>query len=112
MLISFIHAEAVAAAKSAAADEAARWTEKFGSPEVAGACGFAWVNVYKVKLSTKVGKEFEAVGFRKSYHKGIEIYNPAGYVGQNVNIKYAGAKAYADVFKKYGFDAYAADRLD
>lgn len=111
MQIMFIHTEAVAAAKEAVEEKVALWTERYGSAE-AGACGFAWVNVYDVKLSTKVGKEFEAVGFRKSYHKGIELYNPAGYPGQNIDIKEAGAVAYAKVFEKYGFKACAGSRLD
>lgn len=112
MQIMFIHAEAVAAAKEAVKESVAKWTERYGSAEVAGACGFAWVNLYGVKLSTKIGKEFEAVGFRKSYHKGLEIYNPSGYPGQNVDVKEAGAVAYAKVLEKYGYKAYAASRLD
>jgi hypothetical protein len=31
---------------------------------------------------------------------------------QNVEVKSAGAEACAEVFKQYGFTAYAGDRLD
>lgn len=112
MQIMFIHTEAVAAAKEAVKGAVAAWTKSYGSAEVAGACGFAWVKVSGVKLSTKVGKEFKELGFDKSYSGGIDLWNPSGYGGQNVEIKYAGAKAYADVFTKYGYKAYAMDRLD
>jgi hypothetical protein len=107
MLIAFIHAEAVAAAKTAVAAA----LEKNGGRDD-GACGFAWVTVSGVKLSTKVGKEFKAVGFDKAYGGGIDLWNPSGYHGQNVWIKYEGAQAYAKVFQAHGFRAYAADRLD
>jgi len=112
MQIMFIHAEAVAAAKDAVKEEVAKWTERYGSAEVAGACGFAWVNVYGVKLSTKIGKEFKDIGFDKAYNGGIQLWNPSGYNGQNVDVKEAGASAYAKVFEKYGYKAYAGSRMD
>lgn len=104
---SEIHAEAKAAAEQAAADMFAKYGNKDAFP-----CGFAWVNVYNVKLSTKIGKEFAKEGFSKSYTKGIELWNPSGYSVQNVNVKAAGANAYAAVLRKYGIDASWSDRLD
>lgn len=101
-----IHREAKAAAEAAAND----MLKRLGGDRMA--CGFAWVNVYGVKLSTKKGKEMMAVGFRKSYQGGIELWNPSGSPVQNVDIKEAGAQAYANVLKRYGFEAYAASRLD
>lgn len=103
---SEIHAEAKAAAVKAASD---KFTAIGGDNYP---CGFAWVIVSNVKLSTKVGKEFANEGFSKSYYKGIELWNPSGSNVQNVDIKYAGAAAYAAVLKKYGIDAYASERLD
>ena len=70
------------------------------------------MNVYGVKLSTKIGKEFAKVGFRKSYSGGIELWNPSKSNVQNVDIKEKGAQAYADVLKAAGFEAYAGSRLD
>lgn len=75
-------------------------------------CGFAWVKVFGVKLSTKAGKEFKALGFRKDYEGGISLWNPGGMNVQNVDVKEAGAQAYAEVLKQYGYTAYAGSRLD
>lgn len=82
------------------------------------ACGFAWVTVYPVyKGNTTAGKEerkvLEAMGFRKDYTgKAYEYWNPSKWGGQNVDVKEAGARAAANVLRKYGFKAYAGSRLD
>ena len=75
-------------------------------------CGFAWVQVFGVKLSTKEGREFARLGFRKSYNGGIELHNPGSLLVQNVDVKMAGAEAYAEVLRATGYKAYALDRLD
>jgi hypothetical protein len=82
-----------------------------------GACGFAWVSVYpKNKGNTKLGKQERAVlkemGFRPSYEGGFQLWDPAGWPGQSIDIKEAGAEAAANVLKKHGFTAYAGSRLD
>ena len=81
------------------------------------ACGFAWVNIWnfngdKIKGNTKVGKMLKAAGLRQNYLKAFEIWNPAKLPVQSLNILEAGAEAAADVFRKYGFEAYAGSRLD
>ena len=76
------------------------------------ACGFAWVNIYKVKGNTKLGKMLKAAGVRQDYTKAFQIWNPSGMAVQNVDTLEAGAEAAADVFRKYGFEAYAGSRLD
>ena len=81
------------------------------------ACGFAWVNIYehngvKLKGNTKMGRAMKAAGIRQDYTKAFQIWNPSGYPVQNVDTLEAGARAAADVFKKYGFTAYAGSRLD
>ena len=48
----------------------------------------------------------------KSYDGAWQIWNPSGLHCQNVDAKEAGAYAAAEVFKKYGFTAYAGSRLD
>jgi hypothetical protein len=101
-----IHKEATEAAKKAADEMLAR----FGGDRLM--CGFAWVNVTGVKLSTKLGKEFAKCGFTKSYHGGIDLWNPSGSPVQNIDIKEAGAGAYAEVLRKHGFSAYPMSRLD
>ena len=76
------------------------------------ACGFAWTNIYKVKGNTKLGRMLKKAGVRQDYTKAFQLWNPAGYPAQNIDTLEAGARAAADVFRKYGFEAYAGSRLD
>ena len=82
-----------------------------------GACGFAWVNIYehngtKLKGNTKMGRAMKAAGVRQDYTKSFQLWNPSGYPTQNIDTLEAGARAAAEVFRKYGFTAYAGSRLD
>jgi len=105
-------AEIVAEAKSAAYQAAMKFFyDKLGGRDQF-ACGFAWVNIYGVKGNTKLGKAFNAQGVTKSYTGGIQLWNPSGMNCQNVDTLAAGADAAAEVFKKYGFEAYSGSRLD
>lgn len=109
-----IRKEMVNAAKDAADD----MYRRFGSTDMTGACGFAWVSICPCyKGNTKLGKAERLVlaklGATKDWTgKNYEIWNPSGYPGQNVDIKEAGAVAAASVLKKYGFNAFANSRLD
>ena len=103
--INQIHAEASAAAQTASQGVFAQTGDGFP-------CGFSWVQVFGVKLNTKEGKMFKALGFRKEYTGGISLWNPGGLPVQNVDVKEAGSKAYAEVLKKYGYTAYSGSRLD
>ena len=76
------------------------------------ACGFAWVNIYGIKGNTKLGRAMKAAGFRKSYDGAWQIWNPSKFPCQNVDTLEAGAIAAQNVFRKYGFTAYAGSRLD
>jgi hypothetical protein len=102
----------VAEAKTAAYDAA----NKFFQEELGGrdqyACGFAWVNIYGIKGNTKMGKVMKAAGIGKDYTGALQIWNPSGFGCQNVDTLEQGARAAAEVFKKYGFTAYAGSRLD
>lgn len=104
--------EIVAEAKA----EAFKAADKFFKERLGGrdqyACGFAWVNIYGIKGNTKMGKALKAAGVRQDYTKAFQIWNPAGYGCQNVDTLEEGARAAADVFRKYGFEAYAGSRLD
>lgn len=106
--VNAIVAEAKQAARVAA--------EKFFQERLGGrdqyACGFAWVNIYKVKGNTKLGKMLKAAGVRQDYTKAFQIWNPAEMGVQNVDTLEAGAEAAAKVFEQYGFTAYAGSRLD
>lgn len=96
--------------------EAFKAADKFFKEKLGGqdqyACGFAWVNIYGVKMNTKIGKAMKAAGLRKDYTGSVCMWNPSKYGCQNVDTLEAGAQAAADVFKKYGFTAYAGSRLD
>ncbi len=76
------------------------------------ACGFAWVNIWGIKGNTKLGRAMKAAGFKRSWDGAWQIWNPSGLHCQNVDAKEQGAYAAAEVFKKYGFTAYAGSRLD
>ena len=76
------------------------------------ACGFAWTNIYKVKGNTKIGRMLKAAGVRQDWNRTFQLWNPAGYPVQNRDTLETGARAAADVFRRYGFEAYAGSRLD
>ena len=102
----------VAEAKNAATVAAQKFfAEKLGGRDQM-ACGFAWVDIFGVKGNTKLGKMLKAAGVRQSYTKSFQLWNPAGMNCQNVDTLEEGARAAANVFKKYGFEAYAGSRLD
>ena len=106
--VQAIVAEARAEAKKAA--------DEFFQTRLGGvdqyACGFAWVDIFGVKGNTKLGRAFKEAGVSKSYTGAFQIWNPADMYVQNVDTLEAGAEAAAQVFKKYGFTAYAGSRLD
>ena len=77
-----------------------------------GYCGFAWINIYGIKGSTKLGRRMKPAGFEKDYTGAYSIWNPSGLGTQCMSTKEAGARAAADVFKAAGFTAYAGSRAD
>ena len=102
----------VAEAKSAAREAAERFFQEKLNGQDQFACGFAWVDIFGVKGNTKLGKAFKEAGVSKSHTGAFQIWNPADMYVQNVDTLEAGAQAAADVFKRYGFTAYAGSRLD
>ena len=102
----------VAEAEAAARDAAAKFFQERLGGKDQYACGFAWVEIYGIKGSTKLGKALAACGVRKSYSGGLQLWNPSKFPCQNVDTLEAGADAAAAVFKRYGFTAYAGSRLD
>ncbi len=76
-------------------------------------CGFAWVNVFVDRTNSKEAKELMSIGFKKDYRpKCLNLWGPGSYHGQSMSVLEEGARAYADVLKKYGFRAYAGSRAD
>ena len=106
----------LAEAKAAAVAAANEMYEKIGGDRYA--CGFAWVDIYeydgkKIRANSKLGKALIANGVRKhEWKKCFDIWNPSDLNVQNIDIKEAGAEAYAKVLKGYGFEAYMGSRLD
>jgi len=103
--VNAIVAEAMQEANKAARDALAKYGDR-------DACGFAWTNIYRIKGNTKLGKMLKAAGVRQDYTKAFQLWNPSKMPVQSVGILEAGAQAAADVFRKYGFEAYAGSRLD
>lgn len=113
MDIQLVHSLALDEAKAASDAALKQWGGDFG------ACGFAWVKVTpKEKGNTKGGraerKLLESIGFRKDWTgKSWELWNPSKYPGQNIDIKEAGARAYAAKMRELtDLDAWAGSRLD
>ena len=105
-MLNQIVEEAFTAARQAEADFRAR----HGEP---GYCGFAWVDVYVDRTNSKQAKELIAAGFRKDYKpKCLSVWNPGGSFTQSMDIKEAGAHAFAEVLRKAGLNAYAGSRAD
>lgn len=74
-------------------------------------CGFAWVIVKGAR--GKKATALKNVGFRQRYDgPGLSMWNPSGSMTQDMDAKYAGAEACADVLRKIGYEAYADCRLD
>lgn len=87
------HNLALAAAQRATADFLAKHGDR-------DACGFAWVSSWE-KGNTKVGRAMAALGFRKSYGGGYQLWNPSGSYTQCITAKEEGARAYVDTMKQY-----------
>ena len=75
-------------------------------------CGFAWTSIHGVKGNTRLGRMLKAAGIEQAWDKSFQIWNPSGLGTQCMSTKEAGAQACADVFRKYGFTAYAGSRAD
>ena len=103
--VNAIVQEAMTEARRAAEQALARYGDR-------DACGFAWTNIYGVKGNTKLGKMLKTAGVRQDYTKAFQLWNPSKMPVQSMGILEAGAEAAADVFRKYGFTAYAGSRMD
>ena len=118
--INAIQEQAANAALSAQTAFLKHWNDTTGGNEYGEPmyCGFAWVTVYpEHKGNTRLGKlerrVIEAMGFRKDWTgKAYQLWNCTGYAGQSMDVKEAGAQAYAEVLQHYGFKAYMGSRAD
>ena len=81
------------------------------------ACGFAWVNIFrfngrKLDGRTKLARLLKQAGLRQDYTRAFSVWNPGNYGGQSISIKEDAARAYANVLKQHGFEAYPGSRMD
>jgi len=104
--------ELVALAKEAAYKATMTYINDVLDGEDRYACGFAWVSIHGIKGNTKIGRRLKQAGVEQSWDKSFQIWNPSGVGYQNIDCKEAGARAAAEVFKRFGFVAYAGSRLD
>lgn len=102
----------VAEAREAAYQAAIKFFQERLNGQDQLCCGFAWVDIYKVRGNSKLGKQLKAAGLRQNYTKAFSLWNPSALMVQNIDTLEEGAEAAARVFKKYGFEAYAGSRLD
>lgn len=106
-----ITADIIQAGKQLAEQASQQEFQKWGGDR--GCCGFAWVEVFVDRTNSKQAKELIKAGFRKDYKpKCLSMWNPGGSPVQNIDIKEAGAYAYANYLQALGLRAYAGSRLD
>jgi hypothetical protein len=107
--VQMAHVRALAEAQAAAK----AFADKHMGGRDGGACGFAWVDVLKVRSNSKLGKALQEVGFRKSYTGGLQLWNK-WWPGQSIDAAEHGALAYAAVMKEeLGIEnIYSGSRLD
>ena len=97
------------AAKAAVAAERTKYAHlPYGEPMY---CGFAWVHIPDGRSPLVNAMKKLGVG-SKHWARGWEVWNPGDHPGQSMEIKEAGARAYAEVLKRHGFDARAYSRAD
>ena len=112
--IKQVHEEALAASKKAVDDYLEKWNKETGGNKYNEPiyCGFGWVSLFNVRSNSNIGKAFQEIGFKRSYQKCLEFWNPSGYPGQSMDVKEESSRAYAKVFQNYGFKAYMSSRAD
>jgi hypothetical protein len=102
--------KALQEAQEVAARHARAYVEQHGDNQYP--CGFAWVNIKPARgLWITVMKEI-GLGRLDSYYGGWHIYNPSAHSTQNMEVKAAGAEAFAAELRKYGLKAEAKTRID
>ena len=107
-----ITAEQIQQGKTLAVQASTDMYNKMGRKD-AFACGFAWVDVFVDRTNSLQAKELIKAGFKKDYKpKCLSMWNPGELPVQNIDIKEAGADAYATYLRALGLQAYSGSRLD
>ncbi len=78
-------------------------------------CGFAWVDV-KVRSNSKLGQLLLDNGFRKGLSESsgavLTLWDPSQHMGQSMDVKIEGAKAYAKYLTDNGIPCEWRSRAD
>ena len=74
-------------------------------------CGFAWVVITDGRSPFVRWLKSCNIG-NKNYGKGWQIWNPNESMTQSVDIKEAGARAFAEALQAQGIECYYSSRLD
>lgn len=88
-------------------DDASPVAQRWVVPD--GVCGFAWVTI-RPGTSAAARYAKAALGARKGYHGGMEIW--VSDYSQSMTRKEAYARAFANVLTAAGVTAYAGSRMD
>jgi hypothetical protein len=96
-------------ALDAAREAETEFMNEYGEPFY---CGFAWVKLL-IDGRKPFAKALVKAGIAsKGWDTGYIIWNPAGNGTQSMDVKEAGAQAYARVFQEHGIHAYMQSRAD
>ena len=85
---------------------------KYGEPFY---CGFAWVDV-TARSNSKLGQLLQENGFRKGLSESsgavLTLWDPSNHMGQSMDVKIEGAKAYAKHLTENGIPCEWRSRGD
>jgi len=74
-------------------------------------CGFAWVKIKPARGKLVTYLKDTGIG-NVSMMGGLDVWNPSGNCTQSMYAKVEGAKAFAAVLKKHGYNAVHESRID
>lgn len=74
-------------------------------------CGFAWVRICPARGPFVSYLKSRGIG-DKHWHSGWWVENPGDFMGQQVDHKLAGARAFAEVLQRHGLNASIGSRMD
>lgn len=108
-----LHTEATAAAQKAVDDLVAKYGE---ASNAFGCCGFAWVKIRPARgpfVKFLKANNLGDSSYNGGYEVRPEINYPAGSTAwQSIDLREAGASAYAKVLKAAGLEAFMQSRVD
>ena len=75
-------------------------------------CGFALVRIRPARGALVNHWKSLGIGHVDNFNGGYVVYNPSGNSTQWMDAKMAGARAFAEILRKYGINAIAESRVD